>query len=157
MEQIPNPPGQLLPGLLSLSSKTSLNKRSRFLARSATSLDYFRGGGDTVPASLGQIQASLCGSAPGTQFVLDNATELAALINVRCWGGRGASKQGRIAHSNPRGCWRGDGAVLGGWAGPNPLEMISAKQEGDSGLHDSGTGTGRKGKPQPASLPASQH
>lgn len=76
MEQIPNPPSQFLPGLLNLSSKTSLNKRNRFLPRNATSLDYLGGGGTWFLLHW----VALCGSVPGTRFVLE------ALINARLGG-----------------------------------------------------------------------
>lgn len=123
MEQIPNPPSQFLPGLSNLSSKTSLNKRNRFLPRNATSLDYLGGGRGETWFLLHWV--ALCGSVPGTRFVVE------ALINARLGGVRAGQEPTVISQGLQKGC---GGAVLGGWVDPNPVEMISAGQEGDSGL-----------------------
>lgn len=93
-----------------------------------------------VPASLGQIQASLSGSVPVARFVLDDATELEALINVQ-WGGN-QSRTGTPS-SVPEAAEVGLGPSLGPGLIPAPLEMISAEQEGGSRVIRGGAGGGR--------------
>lgn len=61
-----------------------------------------------VPASLGQIQASLSGSVPVARFVLDDAIELEALINVQ-WRGIRARQEPPVLFQR---------LLKGGWGRP---------------------------------------